>query len=94
MYVTSLTVKKAESWEKDAGALCGTLIMEGDRGKQEIKLSSMAISRIMGVIASEVIDTSRENAQRTRHGMDEAVHSAVALESVQMPQLGSEEIPF
>ena len=74
MFVTKLTIKKQESYEPNANQLVGSVVLEGHTGKQEITLSSSAISRIFQVISEEVIDRSRNNAKMTKNAVEEAIH--------------------
>ena len=86
MFVTSLNIKKQESYEQDAGQLRGTVVLSGATGKQEIILSSVALSRIFGVIAQEVYDRARTNAQQVKNGMEEAINSPLLLQSAQIEE--------
>ena len=81
MFVTYLEIKKPASYETDAGQFKATVKLEGSGGSQTINLSAAAISRIFGVIASEVIDTSRKNAVQVKAGMKEAIHEPLLLDS-------------
>ncbi len=89
MFVTSLTIKKQESYEKDAGHLKGTIVLEGDDGKQEIVLSAKALSAILALIKDHVVERAKDNASKTKSGMDEAIHSPLLLEAA-----STEIIPF
>ena len=79
MQVAKLTIKKQESYESNAGQLVGAVVLEGPTGKQEIVLSAMAMSRIFGVIAEELIDRSRSNAKMVRNAVEEAIHEPLLL---------------
>jgi hypothetical protein len=87
MFVTKLTIKKQESYETDAGQLRGSVVLEGPTGKQEVVLSAAAMSRCFGVIAQEIIDRSRSNAQMTKNAMDEAIHEPLLAGSAQVPEI-------
>jgi hypothetical protein len=62
MYVTSLEIKKQPSYETDAGQYRARVQLEGPTGKQEINLSSAAISRVFTLIAEEVSNRAKSNA--------------------------------
>lgn len=84
MQITTLTIRKQESYEKNAGQLCGSVVLEGATGKQEITLSASAMSRIFGVIAEELIDRSRNNAKMTKNAVEEAIHTPLLLEATEV----------
>ena len=92
MFVTKLTIEKQESYETDAGQLRGSVVLEGQSGKQEIVLSAAAMSRVFGVIAEEVIDRSRNNAKMTKNAMEEAIHEPLLANSSKVTS--DDEIPF
>lgn len=81
MYVTNLEIKKQASYETNAGQLVGVVVLEDTTGKQSITLSSMAISKIFEVIASEVQENAVRNAKKVRTGMEEAIHSPLLLQA-------------
>jgi hypothetical protein len=84
MFITKLTIKKQESYEPNPNQLVGSVVLEGITGKQEIVLSSAAISRIFGVIGEEVIDRSRNNAKMTKNAVEEAVHEPLLAGAAQV----------
>lgn len=88
MFVTSLVIKKRERYEDNAGQLYGSVVLEGANGKQEIVLSASAISRVFGVIAQEVQDRARVNAQAVRAGMDEAVNAPLLMDASKVSDEG------
>jgi hypothetical protein len=90
MFVTKLTIKKRESYEPNPNTLVGSVVLEGPTGKQEIILSSAAISRIFGVIGEEIIDRSRNNAKMTKNAVDEAIHEPLLADA---SKVSDEEIP-
>lgn len=84
MQVSKLTIKKQESYEPNAGQLVGAVVLEGPTGKQEIVLSAMAMSRIFGVIAEEMIERSRSNAKMVRNAVEEAIHEPLLLNAAEI----------
>jgi hypothetical protein len=91
MFIKNLTVRKHESYESPANQLVGSVVLEGPTGKQEIVLSSMAISRLFRVIAEEVVDSSRSNAKMTKNAVEEAIHAPLLESSA---KIVDDEIPF
>ena len=81
MRVTELTVTKNRSYEEPANVLVGRVKLEGHFGTQEILLSNGALSKIFGVIANEVQDTARRNADMTKRAMQDAVDEPLMLEA-------------
>jgi hypothetical protein len=80
MKVTSLQVQRERSYSKeDPGQLQGILTLTGASGQQTITLSPGAINRILGVIAAEVQQTARANAQLVGKSIDEAVQEGNLL---------------
>lgn len=75
MLITEVTIKKRASYEELPGQLVGSVTLIGTMGKQEIILSSVAISRMFKVISEEVCATAKSNAEQVRGGMKEAIHA-------------------
>jgi hypothetical protein len=89
MEVKSLTVEKRPGYDSEyPNQLVGTVTLKGGLGEQTIKLSNGALSRIFGVIAAEVQDTARRNAEAVKRGMQDAVDEPLMLEAknVAMPK--------
>lgn len=75
MQITELKFKKRESYEDMPNQLVGAVTLCGPTGKQEIILSSSAMSKIFGVIKDELVSTSKSNAALTANAVDEAIHA-------------------
>lgn len=98
MKVESLTVETRPSYDADyPNQLVGTVKLKGDLGEQVVKLSNAALSQIFGVIAAEVQDTARRNAEAVVRGMQDAISEpllvgaqTITLDSVPAP----DGVPF
>jgi hypothetical protein len=80
-------MRRAESYEERRGELIGTLSIAGPGGSQELELSPGAIHRILGVIAAEVVDTARRNANAARSALEDASNEALLKQADQTLQL-------
>ena len=86
MQIKSLDICRRPSYDSDyPNQLVGTVELVGTNGAMKIVLSPSALSRIFGVIAAEVQDTARANANATRRGMEDAIHEPLALEARNVP---------
>lgn len=86
MQIKSLDISRRPSYDSDyPNQLVGTVELVGTNGAMKIVLSPSALSRIFGVIAAEVQDTARANANATRRGMEDAIHEPLALEARNVP---------
>lgn len=81
MYVESLEISKQPSYASNPGQYLGKVCLEGSTGKQEIILSSAAISRVFTLIAEEVCNRAKSNAAQVKSGMDEAIHAPLLSQS-------------
>lgn len=80
MKVHSLNVEQRPSYDTDyPNQLVGTVTLKGDLGQQIVRLSNGALSKIFGVIAMEVQDTARRNAEAVVRGMQDAVEEPLLL---------------
>lgn len=87
MQITELKFKKRESYEDLPNQLVGAVTLCGPTGKQEIILSSMAMSKIFSVIKDELISTSTRNAALTANAVDEAIHQPLLADVATVGQL-------
>ena len=87
MQITSLQIGRRQSYESDAGQFRATVTLEGPTGNQTVVLSSKAVSRIFGVIAQDVIDTTSSNALLVKAGMDEAINGPLLADSATIKEL-------
>lgn len=87
MKVTALNLRRAESYEERRGELVGTLSIAGPGGSQEIELTPGGIHRILGVIAAEVAETARRNAQAARTALEDASNEMLLKQADQNLQL-------
>ena len=87
MQIKSLDISRRPSYDSDyPNQLVGTVELIGPHGSMKIVLSHVALSHIFGVIATEVQDTARANANATRRCMEDAVHEPLALEARNIPE--------
>jgi hypothetical protein len=61
--------------------MVGTITLEGPTGKQEVFLSSGALSRVFRVISEEVSQTAKSNAAMVPAAMDEGVNGPLLANS-------------
>jgi len=87
MQIKSLDISRRPSYDSDyPNQLVGTVELIGALGVMKIILSPGALSRIFGVIATEVQDTARANAVATRRCVEDAIHEPLALEAQTIPE--------
>ena len=87
MQIKSLDISRRPSYDSDCpNQLVGTVELVGPNGAMKIVLSPGALSRVFGVIATEVQDTARVNANATRRCMEDAIHEPLALEAQTIPE--------
>jgi hypothetical protein len=73
MRVTSLEIKRNASYASErANELVGIVTLTSDQGQTTVALSPGGIARIFGIIASEVQETARRNAQAVSGGLQDA----------------------
>ena len=88
MQIKSLDISRRPSYDSDhPNQLVGTVELVGPHGAMKIVLSHGALSRIFGVIAAEVQDTARANANAVRRGVEDAMNEPLALEAQTIPQV-------
>lgn len=86
MQIKSLDISRRPSYDSEyPNQLVGTVELVGALGAMKIILSPGALSRIFGVIATEVQDTARANANAARRGMEDAMNEPLALEAQTIP---------
>lgn len=88
MQVEALNIERRPSYDNEyPNQLVGLVKLKGVAGTQEIVLSPGALSRVFGVVASEVQDTARRNAEQVKRGMQDAVDMPLLAEAarVQLP---------
>ena len=86
MQIKSLEINRRPSYDSDyPNQLVGTVELVGPTGAMKIVLSPGALSRVFGVIAAEVQDTARANANAVRRGMEDAMNEPLALEARNIP---------
>ena len=89
MRITHVEIKKAASYEANAGQLVGSCELEGPTGSQRLVLPSFAISAIFKQIGSEIAETAKANARMVKPAVDEAINGPLLESSSQV-----DEIPF
>ena len=88
MQIKSLEINRRPSYDSEyPNQLIGTVELVGPNGAMKIVLSHGALSRIFGVIAAEVQDTARANANAVRRGVEDAMNEPLALEAQTIPQV-------
>ena len=88
MQIKSLEICRRPSFDSEyPNQLVGTVELVGPNGAMKIILSPGALSRVFGVIAAEVQDTARTNANAVRRGMEDAMNEPLALEAQTIPQV-------
>jgi len=88
MQIKSLEINRRPSYDSEyPNQLIGTVELVGPNGAMKIVLSPGALSRVFGVIAAEVQDTARTNANAVRRGMEDAMNEPLALEAQTIPQV-------
>ena len=86
MQVESIHIEKRPSYDSQfPGQLVGIVHMRCSTGEQKLVLSPGALSRMFQVIAAEVVETSKRNAEMTKRGMQDAADGALILETTKMP---------
>lgn len=86
MQIKSLDISRRPSYDSEyPNQLVGTVELAGPNGAMKIVLSPGALSRIFGVIAAEVQDTARANANAVRRGVEDAMNEPLALEARNVP---------
>ena len=87
MQIKSLDISRRPAFDATyPNQLVGTVELVGTNGAMKIVLSPGALSRIFGVIAAEVQDTARANANATRRCLEDAIHEPLALEAQNIPE--------
>ena len=82
MQIKSLDIARRPSYDSAyPNQLVGMVELVGPNGAMKIVLSPGALSRVFGVIAAEVQDTARANANAVRRGMEDAMNEPLALEA-------------
>lgn len=86
MQIKSLDICRRPSYDSEyPNQLIGTVELVGPHGAMKIVLSPGALSRVFGVIAAEVQDTARANANAVRRGVEDAMNEPLALEARNVP---------
>ena len=87
MQIKSLDISRRPSYDSDyPNQLVGTVELVGPHGAMKIVLSPGTLSCIFGVIAAEVQDTARANANAVRRGVEDAMNEPLALEAQNIPE--------
>jgi hypothetical protein len=82
MQVESLDVQRRPSYDSDyPNMLVGMVTLKGSSGKQEIRLSNAALSRVFKVISDEVQSTASANAAQVTNAMGNAVAEYALMEA-------------
>ena len=81
MRITELTIHKIDRYSTSATELMGNVTLEGQNGKQEIRLTPGSLAQIFKVIRSQVTETASANAALTRNALVDAEASATLLET-------------
>ena len=82
MKVESLHVERRPSYDSQfPNQLVGIVKLTSSTGEQSVVLSNAALSKIFGVIAAEVRDTARRNAEAVSRGMTDAMEEPLLLKA-------------
>lgn len=73
MKVISLEIRRALSYEENAGQLYGVISLAGTEGKQFITLRPGTISRIMTVCREQILCFVNTNVRQTDAAMEAAI---------------------
>ena len=86
MRIKSLTIAAKETWQSGNDPYIGTVMMEGEGGKQEYNLSMLAISNLFDCIKHEISASAKAQAAQVASAVENSIiglqlegKSAVAL---------------
>lgn len=86
MQIKSLEINRRPSYDSEyPNQLVGTVELAGPNGAMKIVLSPGALSRVFGVIAAEVQDTARANANAVRRGVEDAMNEPLVIAAQNVP---------
>ncbi len=91
MEVKSLTVKRRESYESDAGQLVGTVELVGSGGAQIIRLSNESLGKIFAVIKDQIVQQAKLNTAQIDLAVSNAASEPLLLKAATVETDG---IPF
>lgn len=80
MKLKKLEIRRTESYDTKPLTLQGLVTLQGETGQQDIVLSSGAISRLINIIADEVVVSARNNARMVANSMQEASDEILLLD--------------
>lgn len=80
MKLKKLEIRRTESYDTKPLTLQGLVTLRGETGQQDIVLSPGAISRLIAVIADEVVVSARNNARMVANSMQEASDEILLLD--------------
>lgn len=80
MKLKKLEIRRTESYDKKPLTLQGLVTLQGETGQQDIVLSPGAISRLINIIADEVVVSARNNARMVANSMQEASDEILLLD--------------
>lgn len=81
MQVRSLTVGRTASYEEPPNTLQGKVELVGHFGSQTVVLSSSSLAKIFNIIAAEVADSAKRNADLTGRAMKEAADAVLLADN-------------
>jgi hypothetical protein len=80
MKLTTLTIRRRESYENNGGTLGAEAVFSGPGGKIEVELSPGFIVRVLALIEEDAAEKARRLASSVQSAMTDAVDSARLIE--------------
>ena len=82
MKVKHLLIERKDKYDNDyPNQLVGLVQMQGEHGKQEVKLSNAVVAQIFSLIKSDCQRVANYNAEQTSHAIEEAENEPKLLEA-------------
>ena len=80
MKLTTLTIRRRESYENNGGTLGAEAVFAGPGGKIEVELSPGFIVRVLALIEEDAAEKAKRLASSVQSAMTDAVDSARLIE--------------
>lgn len=96
MRIKSLTIAAKETWQSGNDPYIGTVMMEGEGGKQEYNLSMLAISNLFDCIKHEISASAKAQAAQVASAVENSI-IGLQLEgkaAVALIEEAGDDIPF
>lgn len=72
MQVKTLHIERQATYDTYPNQLVGLVQIEGERGKMEVKLSSLTVSKIFELVKADVQKVATYNAEQVSEAIEEA----------------------